>query len=220
MSASPTAWRGATRRRGARCSARRSTRKWRRYAKRRREGRHAPPSRRPRHIEYSAGQDIETALERLIVDALRDAGGEEWKTLSDDARRGRREALSGWAWAEGNPVRSTVFLQVLDGLEQRCLRVAAKAYETANAMAVASVVLQGLLSEGTPESAQALAREWSARGGEFAKTGATLGEFTRTRTECLAPVHGRHGSHGQRHRGVRAAQRGAGRVLRVRAGGA
>ena len=141
-------------------------------------------------IEYSAGQDIETALERLIVDALRDAGGEEWKTLSDDARRGRREALSGWAWAEGNPVRSTVFLQVLDGLEQRCLTVGETQYETANAMAVASVVLQGLLSEGTPESAQALAREWSARGGEFAKTGATLGEFTRTRTEASPQYEG------------------------------
>ena len=139
-------------------------------------------------IEHIAEQDIETAFEGLIVDALRDAGGEDWKTLCDDARRNRMEERS----REPFPAleRSTAFLRALDGLEQRCLTVGATQHETPNAMAVASVVLRGLLSEGTPAAAQALAREWREWGGEFEKTGATLGEFTRMRTDAPAQYTG------------------------------
>ena len=139
-------------------------------------------------IEHSAKPEIQRAFKGLIVDAIRDAGGEDWKTLCEDARRKRREEQPWGSFPAG--VRSTVFLKVLDGFEQRCLTVGETQYETANAMAVASVVLQGLLSEGTPAAAQALAQDWRERGGELEKTGATIGEFTHMRTDAPAQYTG------------------------------
>lgn len=122
-------------------------------------------------------------LERLIVENLRDAGGEDWESVCEEARwHEATEQLP----QEMEP--DTVFLRVLDGFEQRFLTVGLTEGETANVMAVASVILQSLFSagdeeqEGIPTAAMSLAGEWSERGGELGKTGATLEEFAHMRT--------------------------------------
>ena len=151
-------------------------------------------------IEHFAERDIETVLEGLIVENLRDAGGEDWRSLYEDARRKKTEEQ-----LTQISERRTVFLKVLDGFEHRCLAVGSTESDTANVMAVASVILQALLSASDveqvveddpgekrtiPTAAKSLAGEWSERGGELGKTGATLGEFARMRTNAPAQYTG------------------------------
>ena len=145
-------------------------------------------------IEHIAEQDIETVLEGLVVDALRDAGGDDWNSLCDDARTKKIEEQLSRDWE-----RRTTFLAVLDGFERRCLTAGSTEWDTANAMAVGSVILQELFSASDVEqvvangsggkttiltAATCLAREWSERGGELMKIGATIGEFARMRAHA------------------------------------
>ena len=97
-------------------------------------------------IEHIAEQDIERVLERLVVDALRDAGGDDWNSLCDDARTKKIEEQLSRDWE-----RRTTFLAVLDGFERRCLTPGSTEWDTPNVMAVGSVILQELFSANDVE---------------------------------------------------------------------
>ena len=146
------------------------------------------------HMRQTAEDEIDIALERLIVENLREAGGEDWESLCEDARRQETEVQLS---TDSEP--RTVFLNVLDEFEHRCLTMGSTESDTANVMAVASVILQALFSASDgeqvvenaqgerrtiPTAAESLADEWSERGGELGKTGATLGEFARMRASA------------------------------------
>lgn len=155
-------------------------------------------------IEHTAEQDIETALEGLIIEELRDTAAQDWKTLCNEARWKRVEAQL--ARVQEPP---TTFMDVLDGFERRCLTVGSTERDTPNVMAVGSVILQELFSASDMErevetdgggkttistAATCLARDWSEGGGEVLKVGATLGEFARMRTKAPAQYVGVLGS--------------------------
>ena len=142
------------------------------------------------------------ALPALVVEALREAGGEAWDTLVDRARAARVRDLGPYAVFGA----TTPFLDALERIERMMEVIGGDGVpdESPNVVAVADIVLEVLFSVGdvqgeaaydaqlvtVPTGAQHIARAMRARGGEREKTARSIARFAEMRNRAQAQYAG------------------------------